>query len=148
MKIPVQVEAHVFIPSDESETRQYNFLALQRTAVRGGFWQPITGGVEETDSGNVSAVVREVYEELQVPEHQIRNIISLDHIFRFIGNDGQRLSEVAFGIELKPGTEITTDGREHAQLCWGSLSRIRAMYKWKDNKIALDELGSRLKISE
>ena len=43
---PIQVEGIVF----RKNHNQTEFLLLKRLPTRGGFWQPVTGGVEEGET--------------------------------------------------------------------------------------------------
>ena len=71
-----QIEVIVF-KKDEKEN--YKFLLLKRIKSRGGFWQPITGGIEG-DESEEEAMKREIKEEIGVKN--ILNIIG--NIYHFV----------------------------------------------------------------
>ena len=58
MRQPIQV----LIYPVKTVGSKWEYLLLRRTASRGGFWQGVTGGVEE-DEGVVEAATRELFEE-------------------------------------------------------------------------------------
>jgi 8-oxo-dGTP pyrophosphatase MutT (NUDIX family) len=58
MRLPIQVEAIIF--RRKSGTIEY--LLLKRLPDRNGFWQPVTGGLEEGET-RTEALRREIKEE-------------------------------------------------------------------------------------
>ena len=43
--------------------KDYEYLLLRRTAERGGFWQPVSGGLEDSDASQLKGAYREIDEE-------------------------------------------------------------------------------------
>ena len=78
MKLPLQVDVIVFHKFEDG----YKYLMMKRTDERGGFWQPVTGGVEDGESIE-QAAIREVYEETGYSRDEIIRIINLDYSFQF-----------------------------------------------------------------
>ncbi|MDO8471907.1 MAG: NUDIX domain-containing protein [bacterium] len=62
-----QVESIVF----RREHGAIKYLALKRNAAKGGFWQPLTGGIHSGEDIRV-ALVRELGEELGLIEGQYK----------------------------------------------------------------------------
>lgn len=69
------VQAFVF-----SVNPSFRVLILKRTPERSGYWQPVSGGIENGEEPAI-AVVREVFEETGITG--IRNIIDLDYTFAY-----------------------------------------------------------------
>lgn len=65
-----QINCIVFKPEEIG----YKFLVMKRSEDRGGFWQPITGGVKEGEN-QIAALKRELQEETGITEY--RQIINL-----------------------------------------------------------------------
>ena len=61
------------------------YLLLKRQPHRGGFWQPVTGGVEEGEDLKETAL-RELNEETGITE--VLEVISDLHYFEFEANGG------------------------------------------------------------
>lgn len=145
MKLPIQVEALIYRETDDVEKsrevggRLLQFLALHRTPDRGGFWQPLTGGVEDYDADLPSAVRREAGEELAVSDEQIVSVARVNYEFSFPDDAGVTLTEYAFGLELAKDVEVRLSD-EHDALQWDSPDAVRALFKWRENQEALDML--------
>ncbi|HKR81672.1 MAG TPA: NUDIX domain-containing protein [Candidatus Saccharimonadales bacterium] len=139
MRLPIQVEVIPFRYPDEADPQSMEVLALHRNPNKGGFWQPLTGGLESTDYNEQAAAYRETLEEIGVAQDGIARFVTLRHQFAFTGNDGQLLTEKCFAIQLLPTTEIRLSA-EHDGMQWGSPAEIRGLYLWDDNRFALDEL--------
>ena len=73
-----QVEIIVF---RKSKNKDFEFLILKRNEERGGFWQPLTGGVKQGESFN-EALMRELCEETGINDIEIIKPLSMFHIFR------------------------------------------------------------------
>ena len=58
MRLPIQIEAVIY--QRNGDTIEY--LLLKRLPERNGFWQPVTGGLEEGET-RTEALHREIEEE-------------------------------------------------------------------------------------
>lgn len=79
------------------------FLLLKRNEQKGGFWQPITGGVHEGED-LIQAVSRELEEETGITKYL--RLIENVHYFEFYANELGMLKEYVFGIQVVPDTNI------------------------------------------
>lgn len=151
MRQPVQVEAIIYRETDDAERGQkiggrlLQFLALHRSSERGGFWQPLTGGVEDFDADFMATVRRESGEELGVSDEQIVALRALDYHFSFPNDEGVTLTEHVFGVELAPGTEVHLSD-EHDAYVWDAPEAIRELFAWPENREALDKLLGSLEV--
>jgi len=135
MRLPIQVEAIIF----RRKNNKIEYLLLKRTPERNGFWQPVTGGLEEGETRE-EALRREVIEETGVKKF-IRAIGSL-YYFEF--SDPNPNQEYVYGVEISPSEEIVLDRNEHSEYRWCSFQEALQLLHWKENKEALRKLNMRL----
>jgi len=116
------------------------FLLLQRTAARGGFWQPITGGNHNGEALR-ETVTRELYEEtqLQAPLRIIEDV----HTFSFTAKNGTPLTEYVFGAEVAADAEVTLSD-EHDELRWVTYDEALTLLTYESNKEAMTKLLARI----
>ncbi|MDH5733812.1 MAG: NUDIX pyrophosphatase [Candidatus Bathyarchaeota archaeon] len=130
--MPIQVEAIIF-------RRNYNkieYLLLKRTPERNGFWQPVTGGLEEGEV-RTEALYREIYEETGVRSY----IRVIDRLHHFEFSDPYPSQEYVYGVEVSPSEHTVLDGEEHSEYRWCSFQEALQLLYWKENKEALRRLN-------
>ena len=118
MRTNNQIEVIVF----KKERQDLLFLILKRNLQKGGFWQPITGGVEENETLE-QAALREVKEEIGITTKI--QLIDFDYSFEFVDHNENHFEKV-FGLEISLDTNIVIS-EEHTE------------FKWVDGKIAIDQ---------
>lgn len=141
MRLPVQIGLIVFRKKDDS----YKFLLLKRTKERGGFWQPISGGLESEENVE-ECLIRELEEEAGISK--IKRKFYLEHLAQFEDENGFRegktwMSEFTFGIEVEPEIEVNIKNNpvyEHDQYKWVLYEEAMRLFKWDNNKQALMKL--------
>ena len=134
MKTNKQVEIVLF---KHTETG-IKFLMLKRNQLKGGFWQPITGGVHQEET-NAEAAIREVLEETGVKASAA--LIDTGYSFTF-EEDGKKYYEQVFGLEVEENIPVTLSS-EHTDLAWVSKNEALGTYlKWPGNKQGLEALAS------
>ena len=135
---PIQVEAFLF----RFVNGACQYLLLKRIASRGGFWQPITGGLEEGEELR-DAVIREVEEETGIKK--IKRII--EDVHQFTLEEEQHRKEYVFGVEINPNEEVVLDNNvyvEHDNHKWCFLDEAIQLLKWPGNKTGLQKLHKML----
>ena len=135
MRLPIQIEAILFRKSNG----KIQYLIVKRIPEREGFWQPITGGLEEGET-KIEALKREIREETGM-KNLIR-IIEDVHYFEF--SDPHLMKEYVFGVEISPNEKIVIDEKEHYEFKWCSFQEALRLMKWKENKEALKKLNELL----
>ncbi|PIU58798.1 hypothetical protein COS86_07685 [Candidatus Bathyarchaeota archaeon CG07_land_8_20_14_0_80_47_9] len=138
MRLPIQVEAILF----RRKNGRTKYLLLKRTPEREGFWQPVTGGVEEGET-RIDALKREVTEETGIKD--ILGIIEGIHYFEF--SDPYLNKEYVYGVEVSADEKVVIDENEHSEFRWCSLQETLRLMKWKENKEALKKLNGILRAS-
>lgn len=132
-----QVEAIVFkkLPSGE-----FSFLMLKRAPQRGGFWQPVTGNVEEGEAFEAAAL-REVKEELGITE--ILQMIDTEYSYEFTDNGLDQFERI-FGVQVSPDQEVRLSS-EHTEYHWATDDEALNKYlKYPGNKEGLRRLHQKL----
>jgi 8-oxo-dGTP pyrophosphatase MutT (NUDIX family) len=137
MRQPVQV---LIYPVRTAGSR-WEYLSLRRTASRGGFWQGVTGGVED-EEGLVEAARRELYEETGLVPLALEQI---DYSYSFPVEEEWRdlyaagveeIVEYVF-IALVDGQQEPALTREHDQWQWCGYDQALGLLTWPGNIEAL-----------
>ena len=129
-----QVEIIVF----KITNNEIRFLLLKRNEQKGGFWQPVTGGVHDGE-GLAQAVSRELQEETGITEYL--RIINDVHYFEFDTDEQGLLKEYVFGVEIAPSINAKLSP-EHVEVRWCSLDKSLALLKYENNKTGFKKLFS------
>jgi dATP pyrophosphohydrolase len=137
MRLPVQVEAILFRRSN----RKVRYLVLKRVPERDGFWQPVTGGVEEGETV-IEALEREIREETG-----IENIVRIvEDVYYFEVSHPYLMKEYVFGVEVSQKEKIVLDQKEHSEFRWCTLQEALGLMKWNENREALKKLNKMLSV--
>ncbi len=142
MRLPIQVQCIIF----RKINNYFEFLLLKRVPSKGGFWQSLTGGLENGESLE-ETVNREIKEEIGVTNIK-RRINNVDFCqfddCAYKKSKGTWLSEYVFGIEIHETTEINisnNDCKEHSEFKWCSFDEALELLKWDSNKESLKKLN-------
>jgi 8-oxo-dGTP pyrophosphatase MutT (NUDIX family) len=115
----------------------FETLLLKTVPERGGFWQPVTGKVEEGEA-ILSGAVRELFEETGISS-AIQDLIDLKFEFQFQGRWGPAI-ETVFLLRLKKAAEsraILLDNTEHVEYAWMDVNEALGMLYFESNVQAL-----------
>ena len=112
MRLPIQAQVIIFT------NNPLRFLMLKRPEDKGGFWQPVTGGVEDGETIEAAAK-RELSEETAL--HPIE---WLGEIMRFqFEENGWWFSEYVFATRVEAEPILT----EHVEFRWCTLEEAQAL---------------------
>jgi dATP pyrophosphohydrolase len=138
MRLPVQVQAILY----RKTNTKTQYLLLKRISDTGGFWQPVTGGIEKGET-KTQALKREIQEETGIknPAKITKNI----HHYQFIDffkqeNRQRQIKEYAYAVEVSPNQKITIS-HEHTQHKWCTYKEALKLLKYKENKETLKKLN-------
>lgn len=123
------------------ENRRIFYILVKRNEKRGGFWQPVTGGEEDIDKGDLfQTVIREVKEELGINITK-KQILKLPYSFRFIDKDGIQRTEQCFGVILSSRQkEKIRLSDEHTSILYTTeIEYLKSLLKFEENRIGLDK---------
>ncbi|MFC1685791.1 NUDIX domain-containing protein [Nanoarchaeota archaeon] len=146
MRLPITIETIVF----RKNKSKYSFLLLKRIKKRGGFWQFLTGGLEDTDKSHIGCAKREFQEELGLDVKVIKEIIEDMPHFEFVGDFKDKkkttFKEYVFGFEVDEKLKFEhIENDEHEDLKWCSFEECISLLHFENNKDALRNLIKRLK---
>ncbi|MEK6289346.1 MAG: dihydroneopterin triphosphate diphosphatase [Acidobacteriota bacterium] len=135
-KQPRSVQVVIF--ADAPSGRQY--LLLKRVVSHGGFWQPVTGSLEEGET-HWQAAVREVREEtgicIRADELIDLGVINTFEIApQWRGKYAPGVThneEVCFALRVQR-CEVQVDTLEHDACAWEIYERSIEMLYWESNK--------------
>lgn len=131
MKTNRQVEIFLFKHTREG----VRFLMLKRNPQKGGFWQPVTGGVHEGETDE-QAALREVLEETGI---QATNLLDTAFTFEY-KHENKVIHEHVFGLEVPENAAVQLSS-EHTKLVWATKTEALDKYlKWTENKQGLQKL--------
>jgi len=138
MRLPIQVQAILF----RKINGEIQYLLLKRISDIGGFWQPVTGGVEEGER-RIQALEREVLEETGIKNvASIIEDVGYYEFWDFFKREARSrlIKEYVFGVEISLNEKIVI-GWEHSEYRWCSFEEALKLLKWKENKEALKKLN-------
>ncbi len=144
IKTNTQIEVVIFKKSPGKTTADdaahaVLYLLLHRVPARGGFWQPLTGGLEEGEQ-HLDTLRREVREETGITE--ILNIYDPGYGFDYDA-DGKQIHEYVYGAEVSPADVITLSD-EHDAFRWITKEAAIKMLKFETNKIGLEKVAEQI----
>ena len=133
-KLPIQVDVILFHIDNN-----INYLLFKRQPERGGFWQPITGGVEEGET-ILYAARRETMEESGYLK--VKNMYDLKYTFEFNVKE-KIITEHVFAFEVHDKNAVFCE-REHSEIKWVTYDQAVSMLKWDTNIESLKKINDYL----
>ena len=139
-KQPRSVQVVVF--TEQAGRRLY--LLLRRVSSHGGFWQSVTGSLEDGET-HLQAAVREVFEEtgFRVREDElidlgVTNVFEIAEQWRPKYAPGvTRNEEVCFALSVEHG-KVEIDRLEHDEYVWVDYDTAARMLYWEGNRRTLE----------
>jgi dATP pyrophosphohydrolase len=118
------------------------YLLLRRVASHGGFWQSVTGSLEEAET-HTEAAIREVEEETgircredELIELGVVNVFEIAPQWRVKYAPGvTHNEEVCFALKIDK-CEVRIDPIEHEACAWVDYDIAVGMLYWESNKLA------------
>lgn len=123
MELPIKVQGVIY--AEENKKRDY--LIIKRRENDGGFWQGVTGTVEEGEL-LVECLIREIKEELGVKKEDIAKISQILQTIQWKKKNGFVITEYVYAVQINRRQKI-----------W--LSDEHVEYKWCDFSEAYNTLG-------
>lgn len=140
MANPPKLKVQVWIYREKAPGALEVLLLLLKPE-RGGFWQPVTGGVEKGEKLS-EAALREAQEETGLDYDH--DPVSLNYQFRFYSPKFEReCEEHAFALAAPASGKVTIDPHEHVDFKWVVATEAVAQLKHPSNAEALKLLLTR-----
>ena len=141
-KQPRSIQVVIFAES----LRGREFLLLKRVAGFGGYWQSVTGSLEEGER-HAEAAVREVFEETGIVAREDELIdLSLINTFEIAPQYRAKYApgvthneEVCFALKVDK-CEVRPDPTEHDEYAWADYETAFDMLYWDSSKLAFAAL--------
>jgi dihydroneopterin triphosphate diphosphatase len=141
----VQLECIVFKRVNSS----IEYLLMKRIPSKGGFWQPPSGGLEESDKSKLDAAFRELKEEANINKEDVIKVIENVHYFtvdkHYLTNEPiSPIHEFVFGFEVKENIDISIKNNidpEHEEIKWVQFEEALNLLKWENNKEAFVKIN-------
>ena len=146
MRQPIQV----LIYPARAVNGDWEYLLLRRTVSRGGFWQGVTGGVEEGED-IPEAAKREFIEEtglVPVTMHRLdySYAFPVEDRWRHLYAEGvEEITEHVFVIQVDGRQAPIIDPGEHDEWAWCRFDRALELLTWPENMEALQRSADYLK---
>jgi len=126
------------------------YILVKRNEKRGGFWQPLTGGEENFDKGDLfRTVIREVKEELSINIVK-KQILKLPYSFQFIDRDKIQRDEQCFGVLLSPKQKekIRLSDEHAAIICSVDIKYLKSLLRFKENRLGIEKFHQLLTLTK
>lgn len=123
MELPIKVQGVIYA----EENKKRNYLIIKRREKDGGFWQGVTGTVEEGEL-LTDCLTREIKEELGIEKEDIAKISQILQTIQWKKQNGFVITEYVYAVKIGRKQEI-----------W--LSDEHVEYKWCDFDEAYNTLG-------
>ena len=124
MELPIKVQGVMYSKNND----KIEYLIIKRSEKDGGFWQGVTGTLEEGEKLK-ECLIREIKEELGIVN--INKISEIEEIIQWAKKTGFMITEYVFSVELDRNINITLS-EEHDDYKWCDFNEA---YQWlgKDN---------------
>ena len=124
MELPIKVQGVMYSKNND----KIEYLIIKRSEKDGGFWQGVTGTLEEGEKLK-ECLIREIKEELGIVN--INKISEIEETIQWAKKTGFMITEYVFSVELDRNINVTLS-EEHDDYKWCDFNEA---YQWlgKDN---------------
>lgn len=137
MELPIKTQGIIF----KRENNVIKYLLLKRTKGDGGFWQPMTGTLNDGESLE-ECLIREMEEETGIKEYA--QIIKNVDKFEWIKPEKGTMIEYVFGIEVDKDVEVKISD-EHDAYIWCSFDEALKKLEKINNRNSFTTLDEKLR---
>ena len=126
-------KAQVVLAALDQPSHKFQFLLLKTNDRRGGFWQNVTGKLEDNETFEEGGL-REAIEETNLNIESIMDLLSLGLSYEFTDQRERKVREESFLIILDQKWDITIDPHEHQEYKWIGIDEIHpGIVKFESN---------------
>jgi len=137
-ELPFKIEAIPYVVDDDKTIR---YLMIKRTPEDGGYWQPVTGTLNDGEK-LLDCVKRELNEETGIQADHIINISEVLYKFDWKNKHGDTILEFVYAVQYPAKTEIVLSPDEHDDYKWCSYDEAMETLYTDNNKNALKLVNS------
>lgn len=116
-------KAQVVLAALDQPSHKFQFLLLKTNERRGGFWQNVTGKLEDNETFEEGGL-REAIEETALNIESIMDILSLGLSYDFTDQRERKVHEESFLIILDQKWDVKIDPHEHQDFKWIGIDEI------------------------
>lgn len=136
MELPIKVQGVMYSKNE----KEIEYLIIKRCEQDGGFWQGVTGTLEEGEKLK-ECLIREISEELGITN--IKNISDLKQTLQWPKKTGFMITEYVFSVELDRNIDITLS-EEHDDYKWCKFEEAYRTLEKDNNKNTLKMINEEL----
>ena len=136
MELPIKVQGVMYSKNND----KIEYLIIKRSEKDGGFWQGVTGTLEEGEKLK-ECLIREIKEELGIVN--INNISEIEETIQWAKKTGFMITEYVFSVELDRNINITLS-EEHDDYKWCDFNDSYQLLGKDNNKNTLKMINEKL----
>ncbi|WPU65883.1 NUDIX domain-containing protein [Peredibacter starrii] len=126
-------KAQVVLAALDQPSHKFQFLLMRTNERRGGFWQNVTGKLEDNETYEEGGL-REAIEETGLNIETIMDMLNLGLKYEFTDQRERKCHEECFLIILDQKWEVKIDSHEHQDFKWVGIDEIhRDIVKHESN---------------
>lgn len=136
MELPIKVQGVIY----SKENDKVEYLIIKRCIKDGGFWQGVTGTLEDGEKV-VECLKREINEELGITN--IVYISELKEVLQWSKKSGFVITEYVYAVEINKNSKIILS-EEHDDYMWCDFDKAYGMLEKSNNKNTLKMINMEL----
>lgn len=136
MELPIKVQGVMYSKTSD----KIEYLIIKRSEIDGGFWQGVTGTLNEEES-LTQCLKREIYEELGTTK--IKDISNLKEVLQWAKKTGFVITEYVYTVEFDRDVNITLS-KEHDDYKWCTYEEAYNTLEKDNNKNTLKKINLEL----
>ena len=140
MELPIKIQGVMYSKNDS----KIEYLIIKRCEQDGGFWQGVTGTLEEGEFFK-DCLKREIKEELGITH--INKISDIKQTFQWAKKSGFMITEYVYMVELNKNEKVTLS-EEHVDYKWCGFNEAYEMLGKDNNKATLKMINEELENGE
>lgn len=129
MELPIKVQGVMY----SKENDELEYLIIKRCPGDGGFWQGVTGTLDEGEFLK-ACLIREIKEELGISD--INSISDLKQTFQWSKKNGFMITEYVYAVEINKKIDVILS-MEHDDYKWCNFEEAYKLLEKENNKTTL-----------